>query len=320
MSTDNNHDIALSILKEILKIRRQNSEHTPHLDAQEKLEQVKAIQLPRILSFVNTNQPIKFILPAFPAKSPSPKKVLGHLPDMAEKISLRFLNELCTRITQLYKPGAKLIICSDGRVFGDLIRASDDRISAYQSGIQRIISQLEANHLSLFNLEDFIPFAKHASSFDNIRLHLIDQFADPIESVKQQLLAEEGGTLLYLAITRFMLEDGLIPHDNRSRSTLQKDAKKRALGVIQASRAWAALLDNQFPDAIRLSIHPQPVNSLKIGIHMIPTVDSWLTPWHGVAVKVGSKFELMKRSAAESLGGRIVMLDQQQSHYEIDQP
>ncbi|MFC6300962.1 L-tyrosine/L-tryptophan isonitrile synthase family protein [Pseudomonas sp. CCM 7893] len=320
MSKDTNHDISLSILKEILKIRRENSEHTPHLDAQEKLEQIKAIQLPRILSFVNANQPIEFILPAFPAKSPSPKKVLGCLPDMAEKISLTFLNELCTRITRLYKPGAKLIICSDGRVFGDLIRASDDRISAYQVGIRRIISGLTTNHLSLFSLEDFIPFAKHASSFDSIRLHLIDQFAEPIEEVKQKLLTEEGGTLLYRAVTRFMLEDGLIPSDNRSRSILQKDAKKRALGVIQVSRAWAALLDNQFPDAIRLSIHPQPVNSLKIGVHMIPTVDSWLTPWHGVAVKIGGKFELMKRSVAESLGGRIVILDQQQSHYEIDLP
>ncbi|MET5013336.1 L-tyrosine/L-tryptophan isonitrile synthase family protein, partial [Burkholderia pseudomallei] len=76
--------------------------------------------------------------------------------------------------------------------------------------------------------------------------------------------------------------------------------------VIPRSWAWGAVLATRFPDAIRLSFHPQPAASLKIGVHMMPTRANWLTPWHGVAVDLGDQYALMKRSDVERLGGRVV--------------
>jgi pyoverdine/dityrosine biosynthesis protein Dit1 len=32
-----------------------------------------------------------------------------------------------------------------------------------------------------------------------------------------------------------------------------------------------------------------------MGIHMLPTRDDWLTPWHGVAANLDGQFVLMKR-------------------------
>ena len=79
------------------------------------------------------------MLPAFPTKSPNPNKVLGTLPDMAERLSLSFLNHLCQRIQLHYAPGMRILICSDGHVFGDLIRVADPAIDAYQAHIEQLI-------------------------------------------------------------------------------------------------------------------------------------------------------------------------------------
>ncbi|WP_408288490.1 L-tyrosine/L-tryptophan isonitrile synthase family protein [Paraburkholderia aspalathi] len=318
MRCDMNQAISLSILGEIISIRRRYPEYRTGAGFHSEVGQIHATQLGRIRAFVDAQRPVEFILPAFPSKSPNLNKVLGRFPDMAEKLSISFLNELCQRIQQLYPPGAKLTICSDGRVFGDLIRVADHDISSYQNALRQIISDLHADHLATYNLENFRQFSDRASTFDEMRQLLVDEYADPAEVIKQKLVSNQEGTLLYRAITRFMLEDGLTPNYHGSKAALQKDSKIRALGVIQRSWAWGTLLDTQFPDAIRLSIHPQPPASLKIGIHMMPTHDNWLTPWHGVAVNLGGHFMLMKRHEAELLGGRIVMRDRRPSHFEIE--
>ncbi|GAB3638680.1 hypothetical protein GCM10027422_42700 [Hymenobacter arcticus] len=94
-------------------------------------EQSIAIQLPKLHYYISQGQPIHLILPAFPAKSPNPHKVLGKLPDLGEEIALTFLQSLCNDIRQVYAPGARISICADGRVFADLVQVSDAEVSAY---------------------------------------------------------------------------------------------------------------------------------------------------------------------------------------------
>jgi pyoverdine/dityrosine biosynthesis protein Dit1 len=103
-----------------------------------------------------------------------------------------------------------------------------------------------------------------------------------------------------------------------SRTALQKDCRRRAYEVVQRSKAWGALLATCFPDAVRLSIHPQACGSEKIGIHLMMTADSWLTPWHGVAVEAEGRFVLLKRREAESLGAKLVFQNGRPSHYVLE--
>lgn len=318
MPSDRTHQTSLLILEEITRIHRRHPGQKTASETHSDNEKLITTQLPKIQTFVEANQPIELVLPAFPSKSPNPAKVLGRLPDMAEKLSLSFLNTLCQRIQLHHPPGAKLKICSDGRVFGDLIRVDDHDVSAYLKALQHLIADCRADHLDLVNLDRISPHAAHTTSFNAMREQLVDEYADPIETIKQTLIDDPAGTQLYRAITRFLFEDGLTPHYRGSRTALQKDSKTRALAVIQRSWAWGELLARRFPDAIRLSIHPQPATSPKIGIHLMPTHDDWLTPWHGVAVERNGQFTLMKRRDAERLGGRIVMLDRQASHYRLD--
>lgn len=67
---------------------------------------------------VRAERPIRLVLPAFPFKSPNREgKTLGCLPDKGEEISLAHLNGLCLAVEDIYAPGARLTIASDGLVY-----------------------------------------------------------------------------------------------------------------------------------------------------------------------------------------------------------
>ena len=107
---------------------------------------------------------------------------------------------------------------------------------------------------------------------------------------------------MFNGIHRFLFEDAVVLHPDRSRTANRKWTKGRAWEVIQRSDAWGALVSEVFPDAIRLSIHPQPEVSEKIGVHLVDTEDAWLTPWHAVAVLQKDGARVMKRAEAEGMG------------------
>lgn len=310
-----NKSQASIILDEILQYRRSFTTDAEDISAENHL--VRQIQLPRIEAFVSQNRPIQFVLPAFPAKSPNLNKVLGDVPDMAEKLSLTFLNEICLNIQQYYAPGARLKICSDGHVFSDLIGVCDDTISVYHHQIKVLIRDKELLNLEVLNLGDIQEFSLLNGDFISLRETLIKGYSIPLEDIREQLTRDEDGMRLYRAITRFLYEDGLRPGYQGSKTALQRDARQRAYGVIQSSWAWGNLLARCFPEAIRLSIHPQPASSLKIGIHMLPSKDNWLTPWHGTAVQIDGTFVLMKKAEALEINARPVWIDGAHSHYEV---
>lgn len=235
------------VLKELLLYRRRYPEHRQSASEADEIRRIEQVQLPRIAAFIEAGEPIEFVLPAFPAKSPNPGKVLDSRPDMAERLSLSFLNHLCQRIQLFYAPGAKITVCSDGRVFGDLVRIGDAHISAYQDALRLMIEEIGATHIGVFNLEDVRAFEAQRDNHEQLRQLLIDGYAEPLESIRETLLASEEGLLLYRAITRFLYEDGLTPDYQGSKTALQRDAKERAYGVIQRSWAWGALLADQFP-------------------------------------------------------------------------
>ena len=78
-----------------------------------------AAGVPKFLSviarFVAAGTRVEACLPAFPFKSANKvDKVLGILPDKAEDLALERLNSMCARIKEVYRPGARVTIISDG--------------------------------------------------------------------------------------------------------------------------------------------------------------------------------------------------------------
>ena len=87
-------------------------------DSKERTAAGKPKFLAVIDQFVLAGTQLEMCLPAFPFKSANKvSKVLGILPDKAEELALQRLDAMCIRIGEVYPPGAKLTIISDGLVY-----------------------------------------------------------------------------------------------------------------------------------------------------------------------------------------------------------
>lgn len=91
---------------------------TKSVDAHDRWELGAPKFISVIRNFVSKGQAVQMCLPAFPWKSANKVyKVLGTLPDKAEELALKRLNGICVEIGNVYKPGAELLIISDGLVY-----------------------------------------------------------------------------------------------------------------------------------------------------------------------------------------------------------
>ncbi len=278
----------------------------------------------KVVSAINQQKPITFVLPAFPGKSPNLEKVLGPLPDMAEKLALRFLNDLSHKIKELYEPGAQIILCSDGRVFSDIVGMQEEDVTNYQNELDKIIENSDFTNISKFNLDIFCK----GKTFLQMRNDLMEQYGQSLDALQAKVrrggkhsenLEDSEAHRMYCGITRFLFEDSLYPGQTKSRTAIQKDSKIRAYEVIRRSNAWSQLIAERFPNAVRLSIHPQTCGAEKLGIRFIGT-ESWMTPWHGVVVNTAQGFVLMKRWEAEKLSAQLVKDSEGlPSHYQLAQ-
>ncbi|MFF3270740.1 L-tyrosine/L-tryptophan isonitrile synthase family protein [Streptomyces chrestomyceticus] len=305
---------AAAILSTLLPHRR-TPETTPAAEAAAPAH--FPYQLHHLEALVADGRPIRFTLPGFPCKSPNPAKVVGRLPDEGERLALRFLDRLCARIGELYAPGARLVICSDGHLFSDLIGVPDPHVDAYNDALRAMIRTAGLSHLTTFDLRDVYG----DRPCDAKRAEVHRRYAPSLDSLRAETrnaAAHGGETLrLYRGITRFLFED--TTGFEGTRSALQRACRTRAYGVVQRSRAWGALIAEHHPDAFRLSIHPQPPGTAKFGIRLLDAPDVWMTPWHACVLRDadGDGVRLMRAADAARLG-RLVHRDGRPSHYVRD--
>lgn len=302
-------EVARRVAKLILlhrKVLRTDPEASPAPD-----EQSIALQLPKLHYYISQGLPVHLILPAFPAKSPNRQKVLGTLPDLGEEIALTFLQSLCDDIRQVYAPGARLSICADGRVFADLVQVSDADVSAYNDVLKTLIQRLGTTDLDVVNLEDLLA----TDSFDQARAWIVAQYGEPLAELKARVRDTDHARAMFNGIHRFVSEDGQALAPDKSKSRVKEESKEVAYEVIQRSNAWTKLLAQEFPHALRLSIHPQHPHSDKIGLRITRAQDDWLTPWHGVVLLRGNDYVLLKRYQAEETGAVLVEKDGRPSHF-----
>ncbi|WP_404827942.1 L-tyrosine/L-tryptophan isonitrile synthase family protein [Streptomyces lydicus] len=272
------------------------------------------VQLRQLAGPVAAGQPIVFTLPGFPCKSPNPAKVLGHLPDEGERLALRFLDALCTRVASVHPPGARVVICSDGHVFSDLIGVPDPAVDAYADALRALIRAEGLTRLDVFDLREVYG---DGLSYDERRALAEARHAPSLESLRSLTRSDDPTRRLYQGITRFLFEDtAAFPG---TRSALQRDCRRRAYGVMRRSVAWGGLVAAHHPGAFRLSIHPQPRGSAKFGIRLLDAPDVWMTPWHSCVLEhPDGRRELMHRADAERLG-RLVLREGRPSHFVADQ-
>lgn len=272
------------------------------------------VHLRKLKASVERNQPVRMVLPAFPAKSPNREKTASSLPDYGEVLGLLRLQNLCDEISALHAPGAEVVICSDGRVFSDLVLVSDSEVSAYGEGIREIIEDFQLTSLSTFGMEEVFE----ERDFAGMRSCLVEKFGRPVHEVRAAVLGSPSGLSMFNGIHRFIFEDRLVLFPELSRTKVREESKDVALRVIQRSNAWSALVEEFFPEALRLSIHPQAPSTAKIGFQLVSCGNRWGTPWHNVALNGPEGFRLVKRKEAEEAGAELAFIKGKYSYYSLE--
>jgi pyoverdine/dityrosine biosynthesis protein Dit1 len=304
-------DASRSVLAILYRYRRLSDPDLPESDDRTCLDCFQVRQ-ERVDRFVRRDRPIEFVIPAFPAKSPNLAKVLGPLPDLGEYRALSFLQSLCDYIGHFHPPGARITICSDGHVFGDVVGVSDAAVTAYRECLADLITKANFRSLDVYGLDDVFG----TMNYPVLRDILERDYSVPLEQLKENIRVDREARSLFNGIHRFMFEDAVaVRGGDISRTRLRADAKERAYHTIRRSNAWSRVVAEQFPEAVRLSIHPQPAHSAKFGLQLIRTRDNWLTPWHGVVLDDGVCELLVKRSEAEEAGATAVWRAGRPSHF-----
>jgi len=157
-------------------------------------------------------------------------------------------------------------------------------------------------HGEIVNLEDLTD----GSSFDAMREEVMRRFAEAPGELKKKIKENAALLQLFNGIHRFITEDRKVSEGSKSLSSIKEESKTIALEVIRHSNAWTRFLAWHYPEALRLSIHPYPAHSDKIGIRLTKAGNNWITPWHGVIVLREDGYILMKKNEAEELKARLV--------------
>jgi pyoverdine/dityrosine biosynthesis protein Dit1 len=274
-----------------------------------------ASDFPHIVSAIHAalalRKEITFVLPGFPCKSPNPEKVLGTLPDEGERASLLFLNQLCARIRCVYPAGARLIICSDGHIFADAIGVDDHTVDQYLDALARMIRDEELECLELFSLRNI--YSRYFHEVD--RLAVIDQYAPHIAELRSQVKIDRNLATLYRGLVRFLAAD--TDPSYGTRSAIQRQSRHRAYQVLQRSIAWGNLINEHFPGTVRLSIHPQPRDSIKFGLRLLSSDSMWTTPWHSIPLKTREGEVILVRNDQLPAGARLKKRWGHPDHYEL---
>ena len=303
---------ASKILMELFR-RRRLLPSEPSSDKESEAE--AAPHYPVITRAINEGRPITLILPAFPAKSPSRRKTLSHLPDHGEELALMAINALCEDIRTHHEAGAKVIIFSDGRVFADVVHIPDQDVTAYNASLRQLAAEMKLTHIEFFGLDDVYSTI---TDYATLREELMVEYGETLATLQDRCRAENHAAEMYKGITRFMFEDfcGLDKFCGLSKSHIQRLARLAAYRVIQRSNAWSKLLADRFPETIRLSIHPQARVSEKIGIALVDATNAWATPWHSVVLKHRNGVSLVHRETAERMGAALIFKNGRPSHFQ----
>lgn len=124
--------------------------------------------VPVVRRFVAAGERIEACLPAFPFKSANKEyKVLGKLPDKAEELALERLNSICTRIQDIYPPGARITIISDGITYNGMYSTIDGFTSEKKSANTaiRLIKHIRSGYLGVRRVSTYYGHRKE------VRLH-----------------------------------------------------------------------------------------------------------------------------------------------------
>jgi len=211
--------------------------------------------------------PLKFLLPAFPCKSPNvDHKVFGASPDFVEVKAIESLLKTLRQLEIIYEHGAKIMLMSDYHTFDQYVGVSEDNYNVYFGGLKKVIHQLGGEDvIELICLSDFPHFVDTPTTMVSTKLN--DDFGDAEYAIHFDARIANDPMLMrrYRGMREFMKNDLAMALAGKSRKEKERELKRVAKGMMVQGVALDKFLRTQdfITDYIRLSIHPHHPRSGK---------------------------------------------------------
>lgn len=236
----------------------------------------------KLLQIIQTSQPITFTLVGFPFKSGNKEtKVIGDLPDLAERLALEKLHKFMEEISRVYTYGAKISIYTDGLAFFDQLDVPLEKVTGYEKALKQLAADLPL--ISIMTCQDLFPDLSPEVIHANIKSHPM--------SFKE--LSPAGKDVLSKRLLmEFDSSKGRAFLKERSFDQITTELDRRSQQINH-------IYKNKFPPAIHFSVHYKKDIGGKVGISLS---EGYVSPWHGVAVlkKDGSFIIIPKKDVPTS--------------------
>lgn len=241
--------------------------------------------------FVEKDAEVQMCLPAFPFKSCNKVyKVLSSLPDKAEELALERLQSMCVRIGEVYGPGAKITIISDGLVYNDLLSLPDRDVWTYGEALRAMAKEHEFDRIQFSRLRDLVDFPgpekldeiTYVANALTFRRYLLNKYGKDDLDIDKEIETKPDTKMTYLGYRRFLESDLQHVYEtgpDRSKNGYKRDVKYLAKQMLIRGHAFAGAVKDAFPDHLRLSIH-QSTGEHKVSMSLLNTKTGFTTPWH----------------------------------------
>lgn len=247
----------------------------------------------RVRFFVSRNTIIEACLPAFPCKSSNTMKVAGDRPDKGEELAMRRILAFSKMVQNVYAPGIKVWIVSDGHVFSDCIGVDDGVVDRYGEQLKHLYSQItKENTIGFQSLPELFTsrlgqFQQSYTSKVALPHYLDTEIKAEAEACREILMCgcstdpvilrgmidanDPAKIALYRGFSKFMFEDlaeqpSTLSLGNKARRKL---ASKVAFEMIKRNEAYSNLVGLLLPYHLRLSIHAHNNSGPKFGIRLL---------------------------------------------------
>lgn len=257
------------------------------------LSKYQTVILEKLNYSIAKQQPVEFVLPAFPFKIANPLKSSRGDADLAEVGSLCKFNEINLQIKRIYKPGARFHIFHDGHLYFRHFLHEEADASRYFNSLKRFVKDMGLGqvihlHDAIEDLKQIprfaIIYAKSRREIKNLwqtKKSRDQKIQKIIQSAKANInLAHVPYEALYRVTSA---EDwDLTVSDKKLKQHINQRAEKCAFEymVVQHALEKANFFETIAPQAVRLTVHPKEG---QIGIHLVKR-KTYLLPWMGVGV------------------------------------
>jgi len=255
----------------------------------------------RLVEFIDKQQVIDFVMLGYPMKSPNERdKVIGRLPDLGEKVSIDNFDNFARQVRDVYPPGVNINIVSDGYVFSDVLSISDLTVAGYEEVMRDLVKGID---ITFYNATDFYP---KRICMRGVRNKILNNFGINGNVLQDRILNDVDTNMLYRGMIKFMEVD-LAIRPYSSTNQLHKEAKRVAREMMFRNEAYSNMVNNEFQNSIRISMHPTINNGKKYSFQLIPSEKAWTSPWHSALfVDENGQYETVHRKQAVERGLQLV--------------